>query len=503
MINIGNNIALLALLTWPLVVFFLFRALTVERALIWSILGGYMLLPQLSEINLPGIPAFNKETIPNLAAFAGCLLVLGRLPSLLPESRIGRFLLALFLISPSITVLTNLEPMQFGIISAGSTVVYDPSNLERAMLPGLRPYDAVSSLANQLLVMLPFFLARSLLYTAEALREVLVALVIAGLIYALPMLFEVRFSPQLHTWLYGFFQHDFIQAIRDGGYRPFVFMPHGLWVAFFAFMCTMAAAALFRMSEPAQKGRMLLLMAMMAGLVVICKTLGALMMTVVFVPILLVLRPRVHLALSALIATTVLIYPALRGAGLVPVEALLARAAAFNPERAASLGYRFANEDLVLAHVEQKMLFGWGGWGRFMPHNPLTGTSEVVVDGTWIITIGQSGWLGYLALFGLLALPLLTLWRQARKPLTPPVPVAVSAVALILAVNMIDLVPNDTLIPFTWLIAGALLGYAEALARAPKAVRMHPLSPRRQSLPAAEATAGEPEKTPPKRRTIL
>lgn len=30
---------------------------------------------------------------------------------------------------------------------------------------------------------------------------------------------------------------------------------------------------------------------------------------------------------------------------------------------------------------------------------------------------------------------------------------------------MVDLVPNATLVPFTWLLAGAVLGYGEALVR--------------------------------------
>lgn len=503
MISIGNSVALLALLTWPFVVFWLFRALTIERALIWSILGGYMLLPQLSEINLPGIPAFNKETIPNLAAFAGCLFVLGRRPALLPESRMGKLLLAVFVISPSVTVLNNLEPVQFGIGSAGTLQVFDASNLQRWQLPGLRAYDAASSLVNQLFIMLPFFLARSILNSAEALREILVALVIAGLIYALPMLFEVRFSPQLHAMVYGFFQHDFIQSMRAGGFRPFVFMPHGLWVAFFAFMCAMSAAALYKLAEPARKGQMLLLLAFMIGLVAICKSFGALMLTLVFVPVLLFLRPRVHLAISSIIALAVLTYPALRGIGLVPFEAILARVAAYEPERAASLAYRFNMEDRVLAHVEHKMLFGWGGWGRAFPHDPQTGTSDVIVDGTWIITIGHSGWLGYLALFGLLAFPLLSLWWQARKPFAPPVPLQVSAVALILAASMVDLVPNDTLIPFTWLMAGALLGYAEALARSTSPARSSPVLRRNSRLQEDERSPAAAPETPPKRRTIL
>jgi hypothetical protein len=35
--------------------------------------------------------------------------------------------------------------------------------------------------------------------------------------------------------------------------------------------------------------------------------------------------------------------------------------------------------------------------------------------------------------------------------------------ALLLAINLIDMIPNATLTPLTWLIAGTLLGMAEAL----------------------------------------
>ena len=201
MIEIGNTVALLALLGWPLVVVLLFRTLSIERALIWSILGGYMLLPQLSAINLPGAPALNKETIPNLTAFAACLVLWGRMPRLLPEGWVGRLLLILFIVSPGITVINNLEAVRFGVDRFGTMVLVDPNALEVWGLPGLRAYDSVSAVVQQIFLMLPFFLAREVLRTEAALREVVLALVIGMAIYTLPMLYEVRFSPQLHTRL--------------------------------------------------------------------------------------------------------------------------------------------------------------------------------------------------------------------------------------------------------------------------------------------------------------
>ncbi len=37
--------------------------------------------------------------------------------------------------------------------------------------------------------------------------------------------------------------------------------------------------------------------------------------------------------------------------------------------------------------------------------------------------------------------------------------------ALVLVINILDLLPNATLTPLTWLLSGALLGYAEYLKR--------------------------------------
>ncbi|MFN3953862.1 MAG: hypothetical protein ACK4LQ_05360 [Pararhodobacter sp.] len=494
MINIGNSLALLALLGWPLVVVVLFRTLSAERALIWTVLGGYMILPQISAINLPGIPALNKETIPNLSAFAACLFMLGRRPGFWPASWLGRILLVAFVLSPAVTVLTNLEPVRFGIERIGSLTVFHGSGLVRAELPGLRLYDSVSALANQFLVMLPLFLARSLLHTEAAIREIHRALVIAALLYAGPMLIEVRFSPQLHTWVYGFFQHDFVQAIRGGSYRPFVFMPHGLWVAFFAFMCAMAAMTLALLAPAARRGRMVALVVFTLGLVLLCRSFGPIALTLVFLPVLVLLRPRAQLALAAALALLVIAYPLLRGSGLVPTGLLVQQVAEISEDRAQSLEYRFTNEDRIIAHVEEKLLFGWGGWGRFVPHDPLTGTTRIVVDGQWIITIGHFGWLGYLALFGLLCLPLVSLWWQARRTHAPPVSLAVSALALILAANLLDLLPNATLIPFTWLMAGALLGHAEAMARKTAHNRARALAARHEGVVLGQV---QPVQRPP------
>lgn len=77
-------IAWLALLSWPIVVIVLYRRLPPDRALIWAILGGYLLLPPLVSINLPVVPDLNKWSLPTLMALALAMFSLKDRISLLP-----------------------------------------------------------------------------------------------------------------------------------------------------------------------------------------------------------------------------------------------------------------------------------------------------------------------------------------------------------------------------------------------------------------------------------
>ncbi len=63
-----NAFAYLALVAWPVVAFFLFRALPRPAALIWTIVGGYLLLPMGVGFDLPMVPTLDKTLIPALCA---------------------------------------------------------------------------------------------------------------------------------------------------------------------------------------------------------------------------------------------------------------------------------------------------------------------------------------------------------------------------------------------------------------------------------------------------
>ncbi len=453
-----NAFAYFMLAVWPLVTLALFLRLPPGRAFVIAMVAGYLLLPPApANFDFPLLPPLGKSNIPTLSALAAWLLTRRERLSLLPRGRMVRLLMVVFVFSPVLTFLTNREPVFFGPIG----------------LPGMRPFEAFALTVQQGVVLIAFLMARALLTGPEAperadgARLIALALFVGGLAYAGPMLIEVRLSPQLNNWVYGYFQHLFEQAIRGGGFRPLVFLNHGLWAAFFAMSAFVAGLALWRASPAGRGGFYLLASGLLGVVLVLCKTLGALVYGVFLLPLVLAMRGLWQVRIAALIGLVAFAYPVFKSADLVPTQFLLTQAARVSAERANSLQFRFENEDVLFARAQRKPAFGWGIWGRNQIIDPQTGNFRTVTDGRWIITLGVYGWLGYLAEFGLLLAPLLALWRRARRA-EAELPALAGPLALLLAVNLIDLIPNATLTPLTWLIAGALLGVAErAHAAAP------------------------------------
>lgn len=439
-----NILAYFMLCVWPLVTIQLFRRLPPSRALVWAILGGYLILPPTAAFDLPILPNLDKFAVANLSALFAIATSKRGLPPLLPDSLIGRLLLAIFIFSPAGTVLTNSDAIMFG----------------HGGLPGMQIQEIPAQILTQVVIVIPFLLGRAILNDEKSLRDTIVALTIAGLVYSIPMLIEIRLSPQINVWVYGFFQHAFDQMMRYGGFRPLVFLPHGLWAALFAVMTFMAALTLARTEVGPMRVRYGLAALYLLVIVYLCKSANALIYAVCLGPLLILARQRLQIALAAGLASVVLLYPILRGARLIPVEWITQQANLIDPDRAGSLIYRLNNEGLLLTHATERSLFGWGGWARNHVHDLMTGRRISVVDGRWIEVMSVHGWAGYIGEFGLLALPLLLL---ARVSLATKANVSRYAgpLALIYSANLVDLLPNATLVPLTWLLAGAILGHGE------------------------------------------
>lgn len=444
-----NAFAFLMLLVWPVVTWHLFRRLDVQRALIWTVLAGYLLLPPVVRIDLPAIPDLDKYSIPSLMAAACIMLMLHKRLEVLPQNLWGRLLMLAYVLGPFGTVLTNTDPLVFRDGEIG----------------GMRIYDSVAAVASQLIWLSPMFLGRQFLGSPEGIRTLAHALVAGGLAYSLPMLVEAQVSPQINIWVYGFFQHDFFQTIRYGGYRPVVFLPHGLWVAFFTLMCLMSALILLRISPAEKRPKALLIAGYLAFMLVVCKSAGVMAYAVMLCPLILLAGARLQLVAAAVLAVLVVGYPLLRGLHLVPLDAIVDFATSISPERGQSLFFRIDNEEILLSRAAERPVFGWGGFNRNFTHDPITGETLNIADGAWIIILGIFGWCGYISDFGLTALPLLLLGREALIGRKEDLSLVTAGMALILGASMVDFLPNATQVPLTWLIVGALLGEAERLRR--------------------------------------
>jgi hypothetical protein len=442
--QIPNFFAYFALFAWPAVCLILFVRLSVEKAAIWSLLGGYLLLPAGTIVDVPLLPALDKFSIPSLSTFLLCWMK--GTPSSAPRRSLIIYSLAfIFVISPIFTSLNNS---------------YELAIADRS-LPGFYPLDGLKYSLRNMIVLAPFFVGMRFLSSDDGRELLLKALPTAAVLYSVPMLFEVRFSPQLHRWVYGYFPHDFSMTVRDGGFRPVVFLNHGLEVALFAAMAVIAAVVAARGRQRIWQQPAKFVAGYLAVILLLCKTLGAAVYAAVGAPLVLFTKPRSWLTVASAILLIVCAYPYLRSTRLIPVHQIASAANIVSANRASSFLYRVENEDLLLAKANEKPLFGWGTWGRSRLYQEDTGQDVAVTDGTWIIQFGMFGWFGYLSLFLLFTTALLRARAAAADRLARE-SIVLGGLGLLLAVNVVDLLPNANLLPFTYLLAGSIAGGVRA-----------------------------------------
>lgn len=435
---------------WPLVTIVLFRKLPLQMAICVSIVAGYLILPSKLYIDLPVLPQLNKLTIPVLSTLVMVAIMTSRssmralvLPGWVPREKVTLIFLGMFVVGAFGTVLTN-----------GDRLVYGP-----LVLPRMRIYDAFSILLQSLMIILPLLLSRRYLADREGQKILLLVLVVGALIYTLPAVWEVRMSPQLHAQIYGFFPSSFLQQMRQGGFRPTVFLNHGLSVAIFFALAAIAAAGLWRSTRDRMHTRWALAAGWLFVILVLSKSLGALVIVCLLVPVALFARPRMQLLIAACIAGIVLTYPTLRAAHIIPIDRIMSVAKNIDPARASSLQTRIDNEERLLAKANERPVFGWGSWNRNRVFDE-NGRDQSITDGSWIIYIGVGGWISYIPIFGLLCWPIIGLSLARRDRIDP----ICAILALVLSGKLIDLIPNAGLLPHIFLIAGSLLGRLEMQA---------------------------------------
>jgi len=450
----GNFLAHSMLWIWLPVTLAVFAVARPRVAALVSILGGVLLLPSGVVMDLPPLPPLDRDGAIGLGALLATLLFArGAFRRRIPGTGFDALILV-FALSELATAWTNADSL---VLGDGAVI-----------RPGLSLYDGLAAAVSQALrVAAPYVIGRALFRTPGDLELLLKASVLAALLYSPFVLFELRFSPQMHNIVYGFFPHVFSQTVRDTGWgwRPMVFMTHGLMLALFLATTSLAASALWSVRSrigpvPARVAAIALLV-----LLLLCGSLGAALYGLVLLPLLLFARPRTILRVAVLLAALVFAYPALRAADRFPSQPLVDTARLVSEERSTSLAFRFENEDMLMERAAERPWFGWGRFGRNHVFDPVIGRAATTTDGLWIIVYGSQGIIGFVALFGAWLLPVFLLPRRLRHVADRRGVKVVAGMALIVTVNAVDLLPNAFMNSFTLLMAGALAGTLETLRR--------------------------------------
>ena len=414
------------------------------RATAILFIGGTLVLPEIVTFVIPGIPAFDKMSLISLWVFIGALVFHRDRFSATSFPRAFKWCIGLLLVGAVFTVFSNTDALNYG----------------SSYIPAHRPWDIVHLVIKRTLtIILPFALGVTMFRTSSDLRALLQTLVAAALVYSVLQVGEMVVSPQFHRWLYGFHQHSFAQTFRGGGYRPMVFMSHGLALAMFTLLATIAAAALHKaglkvFNTPAKWA------AVWLGLVLaLSRSVAAFLYGLVAVPLVLFLSPKKQATVALVFASLLMAYPIVRSLGLVPVEEINALVLEqYGVEKVGSLTVRFENEAEMLNKAVERLWFGWGSFCRACHFDPWTGDLISIRDGAWIGALGDGGLVGFLGQFGLLVFPVFALFRRLQRVPREPDRRLLAALSLMVAVSAFDLIPNGNFNTLALLYAGALSG---------------------------------------------
>lgn len=252
-----NALAYLALIVWPFIAYIIVRRFPIGNAAVLLFLVPYLYMPVDVGFDTPGLPPLNKETLPALVALILLKLRYPHLRILSNRDKLPRNFLILMVLGVLGTVASNPEPLLYGPL----------------YLPGFGLKDMVSTtFLDVCRFFIPFWVGYTVLTDPSDQKTLLSYIVVGLLVYSIPVAWEVRMSPQLHTQIYGFFPHAFDQQMRQGGFRPVVFLGHGLIVAMFVLIGTVAALALWKFKESPMRRMGSLKMLWISFIVVICKT---------------------------------------------------------------------------------------------------------------------------------------------------------------------------------------------------------------------------------------
>ncbi len=441
--------AQLVMLLWLPVALYLFRRFSPRKAVVICFIVAWLFLPQRAGYLLPGLPDYDRIS-------ATCYSIL--LATVLFDSQ-------------------RLKSFKFSWLDL-PMLIWCVCSFITSVDNGLGAYDGVSNVLTKIVRYgIPYFIGRIYLNDLAGLRLLAMGMFISGLVYAPLCWFESFMSPQLHRMVYGYHGiHEFFQSIRLGGYRPNVFMVHGLSVGMWM-MAVALMAVWFSQAGILKRFFNIPMKFVIAGLMlthIIVRSTGAYLYMIFGLAILFSakkFRTSIPLILLIFSISSYLYLAATGNFTGEQADKIVATAERItgSADRAGSLEFRFDNEEQLVERAQERMIFGWGGWdrNRVFDYNWAGELVDVsVTDSLWIIAFGMNGVVGLSSVYGSFLLPafVFTLRYPARTWFHPKVaPAAMITVVIVLygLDNCLNNQPNPVFTVASGAIAGLLVKQPE------------------------------------------
>ncbi|MEM8737019.1 MAG: O-antigen ligase domain-containing protein [Planctomycetota bacterium] len=439
------------------VVLVLFLFLPPRRAVLVSMIGAWLFLPQLA-ISMQLVPDYTKMTATCYGIILGALL-------LDPESRVLKF-----------------KPLWIDL----PILVWCVCPFFTSISNDLGAYDGASAVVGRMIKDgLPYLIGRLYFRTLEDVKDFALGIVLGGIVYVPFCLYEIRMSPHLHEMLYGFRPFsDWAQAKRWGGFRPTVFMKHGLAVG--VWMTTTAAMAFWLWRTRSMKQvlgvPMLVIVPVMVLTAVLCKAAGAIILFSGIMAAMLAVR---FFGTKKLMMGLVILVPVFLGLRATQVftgtdlAVWIEGNVPLMEQRAKSLRFRMDHENAIVQRAYERPLLGWGGWSRAFDTYLEEYRSFAVPDSLWVRTFGQNGVVGLTALYSLYLVPLWLLLRKLKaKEWSGPDVAPLTGLGMICLIFAMDGLFNNMENPVFVVAIGAVSTMAAMVQRVPKAQPARPDTPR-------------------------
>ena len=435
------------------VIFYLFIRFPAQRAVIISFVVAWLFLPQVS-YPIPILPPLTKTS----TACYGILLA----TIIYDTERITTFKpgwldipMVIWCLCPIVSQVTNggspISPTFLQIISWGT----------------------------------PYFLGRLYLGSLDGLRQLAIGIFAGGLAYIPFTLIEGVKGPILHQMVYGVNAvDDWSQARRMGGWRPVVFMQHGLMVG--VWMMTAALIGIWLWQSGTIKkfqGRNIKTLAIILTIAFfLCRSTGAYSLFGIALIVLFSAKWfRTSLPLLFIIGYVVFYLYVSASGQFSSKDVIDFITQLFGEERAASLKFRFDMEEILGEKARQRFMFGWGDSGGNRVYNQY-GKDISVTDSLWIIAFGAQGAVGLVSLFSSLLLPVVAFcFKYPARTWSNPKVAPAAALGVALTMYVFDCVLNAMTNPIFAVVAGGISGL---VLKAPESLKTKKSNsiPKKQSL---------------------